>query len=388
MAKSTAKLKRANGEGSIYQTGRGGWRAALVYTDPDGNRRRRTVSGKTQADVRRSLATLRADLDRGLTPPERMTVGEFLARWLEASRQRIRHSTWRGYESCVRVYIVPALGRIELGKLQPSDVERLTAKMTASGLSPRTAALTRVVLRRALADAERDGLVHRNAARLARPPHVPSRSLEAGRDYFGPDDLRRLQSAAKVHPMGPLVTVAATTGLRLGELLGLAWSDIDSERRTLTVRRSLARAPEGWALAEPKTKRSRRTIDLPAATLAAFERQRELQCAARDAAEGAWQDVDGLAFTDAVGRPLRGSWVNHTYHDMLRAAELPSIPFHGLRHTAATALLAAGVPLVVVSRYLGHATITVTADRYAGVTPDLGRSTADAMDRALAGGAS
>ena len=205
--------------------------------------------------------------------------------------------------------------------------------MIASGLSPRTAALTRVVLRRALGDALRDGLVHRNVAALARPPHVPSRSLEAGRDYLGTDDLRRLLLAAKVHPMGPLVTVAATTGLRLGELLGLAWSDVDEKAGTLTVRRSLARAPGGWALAEPKTKRSRRTIDLPAAALAAFERQRELQDAARDAVGDAWQDTDNLVFTDGVGRPLRGSWVSHTFHDMLRAAGLPSIPFHGLRHS-------------------------------------------------------
>ena len=217
MAQSSGKARRrANGEGSIYQY-RGGWRAALVYTDPDGTRRRRTVSGKTQADVRRTLSALRADLDRGLTPPERTTVAEFLAGWLEASRQRIRHSTWRGYESCCRVYIVPAFGRMELGKLAPADVERLTARMIASGLSARTAALTRVVLRRALGDALRDGQVHRNVAALARPPHVPSRSLEAGRDYLATDDLRRLLLAAKVHPMGPLVTVAATTGMRLGE---------------------------------------------------------------------------------------------------------------------------------------------------------------------------
>ena len=199
-------------------------RRRLVYTDPDGTRRRRTVSGKTQADVRRTLAGLRADLDRGLTPPERTTVAEFLAGWLEASRQRIRHSTWRGYESCVRVYLVPASAGWSSASWHPADVERMTASMIASGLSPRTAALTRVVLRRALGDALRDGLVHRNVAALARPPHVPSRSLEAGRDYLGTDDLRRLLLAAKVHPMGPLVTVAATTGLRLGELLGLAWS--------------------------------------------------------------------------------------------------------------------------------------------------------------------
>ena len=168
----------------------------------------------------------------------------------------------------------------------------------------------------------------------------------------------------------------------------MAWSDIDERAGTLTVRCSLARAPGGWALAEPKTKRSRRTIDLPAAALAAFERQRELQDATRDAAGNAWQDTDNLVFTDSVGRPLRGSWVSHTFHDMLRAAGLPSMPWHGLRHTAATALLGAGIPLVVVSRHLGHTTISVTADKYSGVTPELRRSTADAMDKTLSGGAS
>jgi integrase len=385
MAQSTGRpRRRANGEGSIYPY-RGGWRGAVTWAAPDGKQHRRVVSGKVRDDVRRAIAALRVDLDRGVTPTGRQTVAAFLLAWLEATRQRIRHSTWRGYESCVRVYLTPALGRIELGKLKPGDVERLTADMIASGLSPRTAALTRVVLRRALADALRDDLVIRNVAALARPPHVPSRSLDAGRDYLSAPDLRRLLATAALHPFGPLVTVAATTGLRLGELLGLSWADIDEKDGTLSVRRSLARARDGWALAEPKTKRSRRTIDLPSAARLPLGRQRQLQDAAREAAGTAWQDVDGLVFTDPIGRPLRGSDVNHAFHRLLDAAGLPSVPFHGLRHSAATAMLAAGVPLKVVSDHLGHSTITTTADRYAGVTPAMRRTTADAIDRALGG---
>ena len=94
---------------------------------------------------------------------------------------------------------------------------------------------------------------------------------------------------------------------------------------------------------------------------------------------------DMLVFTDAVGRPLRGAFVNHAFHRILDAAGLPSIPFHGLRHSAATAMLAAGVPLKTVSDHLGHSTIVITADKYAGVTADLRREAADAMDRALGG---
>lgn len=383
MPESTVKgRRRANGEGSIYPY-RGGWRGAVTWTDAGGTRRRRVVSAKLKDDVRRQVGALQADLDHGLTPPERMTVAEFLPRWLEAIRQRIRPSTWRGYETNVRVYLIPAIGRLQLGRLTPSDVERLTGELITSGRSPRTAAMARTILRRALADAQRDGQVHRNAAALARPPHVATRSLEAGRDYLTPEQLRALLTTAAVHPLGPIVTLAASTGLRLGEILGLTWPDVDLEAGTLTVRRSMARTHGGWALSEPKTRRSRRTIDLPATARSALVRQQGIQAAARDIAGGAWQDRDELVFTDAVGRPRSGSEVNHGFHRLLLAAGLPSVPFHGLRHSAATAMLAAGVPLKTVSDHLGHSTIVVTADRYAGVTPAGRREAADAMDRAL-----
>jgi integrase len=380
MAKSTTR--RANGEGSIYETSDGRLRGAVAWTDARGIRHRKVVSGRNRTEVKARIAALRTDLDQGIMPTPAGTLGEFLDVWLAASRQRIRAATLRQYESTVRVYLRPALGRLALRDLTPTNVETMTAGLIESGRSPRTAALARAVLRRALADALRDNLVHRNAAALARPPYVPGRSLEAGRDYLDTVQLRRLLTAAKVHPLGPLVTLAATTGLRQGELLGLAWTDITDG--ALTVRRSLARvAGGGWALAEPKTKRSRRTIDLPAASLAALERQRELQDTARAAAGSAWQDRDDLVFSDSLGRPLRGWDVNHAFHRLLVAAGLPSVPFHGLRHSAATAMLEAGVPLKTVSDQLGHSTIVVTADRYAGVTPATRRVAADAIDRAL-----
>jgi integrase len=390
------KPRRANGEGSIYETADGRLRGAIAWTDAHGDRQRRVVSGRTRKEIRKELSKIRDELDKGIAPAPTGTVNTFLTDWLVASRQRIRAATWRQYESTTRRYLIPPLGRLDLAKMTPADVEHMTAALIESGRSARTAALARAVLRRALADAERDGRVHRNVAALARPPRVPSRSLEAGRDYLTTPQLRRLLAAAKIHPLGPLVTVAASTGLRQGELLGLFWPDIDLEARTLTVSRSLARAwqradgelVQGWDFAEPKTARSRRTINLPAAAIAALERQEALQTAAKARMGTAWQDARGLVFTDAAGRPLRGHDVNHAFHRLLETAKLPSIAFHGLRHSAATALLAAGVPLKVVSESLGHSTITVTADRYAGVVAAQRREAADAMDRALSGGAS
>jgi len=378
----TRTRRRANGEGSIYPY-RGRWRGAASWTDDAGIRQRRTVNGKTQAEVRRALTELTGQLDKGLQPPTPGTVGDFLLGWLEASKQRICPASHRRAELAVRLHLTPTLGRLSLVKMTPADVERTTAALIESGRSPRTAHTARAVLRRALADAQRDGQVHRNVAALARPPRVPVRSLTARRDYFEPSDLRRIVSAAKVHPLGPLVTLAASTGLRLGELLGLQWADVDADAATLTVRRALARSWDGWELAEPKTAHSRRTINLPPTAMGALDRQRALQSAARDAAGTAWQDQLGLVFTDAVGRLLRGDDVNHAWHRLLDAAGLPRIPFHGLRHSAATAMLVNGTPLKVVSEQLGHSTITVTADRYAGVVPAQRREAADAMERAL-----
>ncbi len=378
---------RSAGEGSIYQSPDGGWRGAITWTEPDGSRHRRQVRGRTSAETRERLDQLRAKLRTGtLEPAGAATVGEYLAGWLDRERQRLRPSTWRQREQYVRCYLTPGLGRRPLGKLMPADVEHLTASLVERGLSARTASHARIILRRALGDALRDGLVNRNVAALARPPRVTARTIEPGRDYLTAAQLRTLMTAAALHPIGPLVTLAAMTGLRQGELLGLSWDDVDVDAGSLTVRRALARAWGGGVeLSAPKTPKSRRTIQLPAVARAALERQRDRQDTTRIAADTAWQDRDGLIFTDSIGRPLHRVTVHRAFHELLRAAGLPSIPFHGLRHSAATALLTAGVPLRVVSDLLGHSGIAITSDYYAHVEPELRREAAEAMDRAMAG---
>ncbi len=377
--------RRANGEGSLYRDSAGRWRGAVTWTDNAGQLKRRTVSAATQAEARGRLNVLRAELARGQEPSANVTLAEYLSRWLVAERARVAPKTWIGREQHIRGHIVPALGRVTLAKLTPADVERMTAGLIAAGKAARTAASVRVTLRKALGDAARDELVHRNVAALARPPRVPGRDMQPGRDYLEPAQLRALLTSCADNPLGPLVTVAATTGLRQGELLGLAWDSVDLDAALLTVRRSLARDWIGWKLAEPKTARSRRTLHLPARAVEALRAQQTAQDGLRAAAGTAWQDQHGLVFTDAVGRPLKASDVSHALDPLLTAAGLPHVPFHGLRHSTATALLAAGVPLRVVADQLGHSTITITADIYAAVVPDLRRDAADAMDRALGG---
>lgn len=381
MAESTAR-RRGNGEGSLtFDETRSRWRGAVAWTDPDGTPRRRAFAGKRQADVRRRMAALRAELDAGRSPASPRTVADYLTGWLDAERARVRPATWRYRDGHIRLYIIPALGPAKLADLAPRDVERMTAAMLERGLAPRTAAGCRTTLRKALSDALRDGLVHRNVAALARPPRVPGREV----DYLDRAELRRVLDAAADDPFGPLVILAATTGLRQGELLGLVWADVTTDVGTLTVRRAMALDWSGGrSLAEPKTARSRRTVHLPPQAVEALARQREGQDAAREAAGlDVWQDVEGLLFTDAIGRALTPTDVSRAFHGLLERANVRRVPFHALRHSWATLALASGVPLKIVADNLGHASITVTAAFYSGIVPELNRDAADAIGRAL-----
>jgi integrase len=393
MPKSTASTRRRSaGEGSVYPF-RGKHRGQVTWTDPDGTRHRRVVTGRTADEARAKLDDLRRDLRLGTLTDAgpAQTVGDYLTGWIERHRTRVRPSTWITAESYVRVYLVPALGRRPLVRLTATDVETALASFVRDGrpvlagdarrrspVSAVTARHVRAILRRALSDAQRAGLVGRNVAADAAPPYVEHRPIT----YLSTRDLGKLLEATADDDLGPLYALAATTGLRRGELLGLTWADVADGR--LTVRRSMGRiAGNGWGLGEVKSARSRRTIPLPARARQAIETQRTRQRFTKSAAGDAWQDVAGLVFTDSVGRPLLPEYVSHRFARDCARTGVPRIRFHDLRHSAATTLLSAGVPLAVISEWLGHSGIAITASAYAAVVPELLTDAADAMDRAL-----
>ncbi len=402
MGKSTATRtrRRSRGEGSVYKTAEGRWRGAAAWTEPDGTVRRRVVSGKTAAEARDKLDGLRREVRQGVPIPrgKAAIVAEYLTQWTERDRVRVRPSTWLVREQHVRLWLIPALGRIALVRLTAGDVERALVEFMKAGrpraeggtegrgrrpaVSPLTIRHVRATLRHALSDAERDGLVVRNAAAQARPPRVPYTPIA----YLTPEQVRRLLDVTHDDELGPLYALAVSTGLRLGELLGLEWSDLDFGSGTLSVRRSLALAADGgYALGETKTAKSRRTVPLPATARLALQRQRVRQAERRLAAGSSWQDRQGLAFTDVVGRPWAPPHVSRAFVRAVQAAGLPRARFHWLRHTFATLALAQGVGLATVSDALGHSGVAITAQHYAAVTPGLQREAADAIDRALSG---
>jgi integrase len=287
------KPRRSAGEGAIYDTADGRLRGSLLVQFPDGRTKRVYVSGRTRAEVVRKLDAKRKEATSGALTGE--TLEAFLTRWLQVHETRIRPSTRAEYGRIVRQYwlgvgFAADLRKRPMTRLQPIDVEQRMTELLARKLSPTTVRYARGVLRRALNDGMREGLLNRNVAALARPPRVAAREMRA----LSPAEASRLLSGTADDPMGPLYAVALGTGCRLGELLGLAWSDLAGDGSALTVRRALAESGRvaddkghrhtSWSLAEPKTRRSRRTIMVPTFVREALRRQKAAQAAQRLAA--------------------------------------------------------------------------------------------------------
>lgn len=357
--------RRGKGEGTLYQRPDGTWRAMIDLGWSGGRRIRRSVSGATRREVVDKLREARRAMDAGLQPTsDRLTVGAYLEDWLEASRDKVRPSTWRTYETYVRTHHLPRLGRFSLNKLTPGDVERMLRDMPGSA---RTRHHARAVLRTALQRAVAHGLILRNPAALAGPPRVEHREVET----WDAAQVRIFLDAIRGHRLEALFTVAVSTGLRQGELLGLRWSDVNLSAGTLTVRHALQRVDGRLQLVETKTAKSRRTIPLSDLALQAL----------RTAQDG--PIIGTHLFTTPAGGPLYGTAVYREFRAVTEAAGLPRIRFHSLRHTAASLLLAQGVHPRVVMELLGHSTIALTMNTYSHVIPALERDAADRMNAIL-----
>lgn len=306
----------------------------------------------------------------------------------------LRARTLRSYRDTVRLHIAPTLGPVRLTKLTPQHVQKwlngLRGAAAASrpkvgrpapaGLSSRTVAYARTVLRIALGQAMRWGLVQRNAAALVSPPRVERKEVEP----FTVDEARSFIKAVEGHRLEALYTVALALGLRQGEALGLRWEDVDLDAGTLSVRFQIQRVKgEGLQLVELKTTSSRRSIELPETVVKALRCHRVRQLEERLAAGADWRDK-GLVFTTGIGTPLDSRNVLGAFKKLLTGAKLRAQRFHDLRHGAATLLLAQGVSARAIMDFLGHSQIGITYNLYSHMIPELRRDAARKMDTILA----
>jgi integrase len=368
--------RRGNNEGSIYRRKDGYWVGQYGVETATG-RKTRYIYGKRHEEVREKLAKAIADRDGGfIFDDKNMNVGEYLKRWLNDSvRGSVRASTYASYEGQVRRYLVPAIGRIKLGKLTPAHVQQLYREMQDRGLSTRTVQYTHAVLRRGLKQAKRWGMVDRNVAEDVDPPRLKRGEIQP----LDREQTRTLLQAAEGDRLHALYVVAVTAGLRPGEMLALRWSDVDLEAGALRINRALS----DGEFAATKTSRSRRKVELSNTARSALRVHRKRQLGEQMKKAGLWKD-HGLVFPSTVGTPLSHRNVVRSFKALLKRAGLPaSTRLYDLRHTCATLLLNSNVHPKYVQELLGHASIAQTLDTYSHVLEGMDGGIGDAMDAAV-----
>lgn len=372
--------KRANGEGTIYQRPDGRWTAQVSI---DGARK--TLYGKSQGDVRRKLDAAKRAMEEGRPVIEdRRRLGEYLDDWLRdvIGPSDLSPKTKSDYRDIVRRQLVPALGRTSLVKLRPQQVQQFLNAQREKGYSPRSVQYHHAVLRRALNQAVQWEILQRNPAERVTVPRP--RTDDAKVHAISVEDAHKLLDAAVGDRLEGLYLLCLSIGLRRGEALGLRWADLDLGEATLSVVQQVQWVPgQGTVVVtHPKTKRSRRTVRITDDCVKALRVQRTRQAAERLRAGEYWQD-HGLVFPSSIGTPLDPRNLTRAFHSLCDRAGLPRERLHNLRHSAASFLLAQGVPLRVVMEILGHSSIQMTADLYTHVVPALEQDAAERIGKLL-----
>lgn len=401
--------RNVNGEGTIYQRKDGRYEGKVFAQAADGTYKRVSVYGQNWDECHSLVVKLQDQVRRGIpVATTTMTVKAYLEYWLhDVAEPTIRRTTFSTYEGAIRLHIIPGLGKRKLKALQAPHIRswlstlRKTCQCCAQGKDAKRAAGRNVkprccakntpeccgdflstssirhllrVLRAALQDAVDEDLISRNVAKLVQLRVTDEHRVRA----LTAQDAQRLLAAAKQHRLYALWAVALAMGLRRGEALGLAWSEVDLVAGRLTIRQALHRVDGQLKLEAVKTDASNATLPLPSDLVAVLKRHRKRQLEERFEAGSEWQDT-GLVFTTAVGGFIEPRNVNRMFSSLCDKAQIGRVRVHDLRHSCATLLFSMGVDAATVRRILRHSSITVTTGTYVEVIENVQRNALDSM---------
>ena len=370
-------------QGTVNQRYKGSWELKWYGpADQNGNQKRisETVRG-TKKEAEKILRERLLSVDNGsFVDKSKETVSEFMNRWLETyAATNVTLRTAHGYEGYSRRYINPTIGKVALQSLTPSQVQKVYADMLERGLSNTTVSHLHRVLREALGHAVKWGIIARNVADATSPPKKQQKQMEMW-DVPTIIDFLELSHGTR---FGHIHEFAVLTGLRRSEICGLKWESVDLEAGSLSVVATLQRIKgHGLVTGTPKTKRSRRTVDLAPETIDLLRTIRGGQMAQQLEYGSVWQNT-GYVFTDFDGSPLAPDWLSKDFCGLVRAHGLPQLTFHGLRHAFATLGLKAGISPKVVSEALGHSSVGITLDIYSHVLPNMQNELSQAVANLL-----
>lgn len=356
---------------------------AVIYQgrDPITGRelRRWHPAGTDRAEAETLARTLAAEEHRRSDATRSLTFGAYLTNhWLPAKKLQLATSTYRGYERNVQLHGLPTLGRVALRKLGYQQIEglydRLLNPIDGRGLHPKTVYEIHLVIRGALADAARRGIVTRNVATVVHAPKQRGQQRVEGQSWTDVE-LREFLRTAAGHRHFPILWLAANTGMRRNELVGLKWTDIDFAKQRIAVNRGLVAV--GYEVHETggKTKTARRNVALDATTVGVLAAWRAMQHAEFSAV--GIENPEQWVFTNGDGTVVHPHSVREAFLRIVNNADVRRIRFHDLRHTHGSLLIQAGVPVKVVSERLGHANIAFTIQTYQHVLPGMQEVAAD-----------
>jgi integrase len=308
------------------------------------------------------LTRLLAEVENGTAvDPSKLTVAEWLRGWFDDAPE-LSPKTLKRYRQLAEQQIIPHLGASALQKLKPVQVHSWHGTLLKSGgakgrpLSARTVGHAHRVLHRALERAMRLELISRNVAHAIRPSAVDAAEVE----ILGADQIADVLATLADHWLYPIASLALATGIRRGELCGLAWGALDLDGATVRVERSLEETAAGLRFKSPKTRAGRRTISLPASAVETLRAHRRAQMEHRLAVGLGRLGDDDLVFARADASPHPPDNLSRDWRRTVLSLKLPHVSFHALRHSHVSALIAAGLDVVTISRRLGHANPAVT----------------------------
>lgn len=372
--------RRANREGSVYKLKsgpkKGQWIACLsIGCDASGKRVRRTKVARTQTDALALLAEMKDDLKNGLLDlPKHPTVSEYLKRWLDdIVEPSSSGNTTDLYRNAAVKHIGPKIGGVRLDDLTAMHVQGMLSAWRKAGVGTRTQQVGLSTLSRACGVAVGMGLIRTNPCKHVTRPTSTRKEI----DPFTAEEANAVLAAAKDTEYEPLIVLAFTTGMRIGELFGLRWSDVDLHAGVIRVEQQVKMQKGKPTKGTLKTPRSRRTIELtPSAVAILVSHRADLL---RDG-----QASQELVFAAPRGGLMsRHNFTARVWRPLLKKAKTRLRTPHEVRHTYATLALGAGVPIHVVSGVLGHARASITLDTYGHVLKTHQAAARDAIARLL-----
>ena len=367
--------------GNIRKRGSNSWLMQLELDRINGKRNRRFVTFKgTYKEAQKELTALLKAVDAGsLSDVTNMTVAEYVTAYLDGVHS-LAPKTLERYRELAAHQIAPHLGNVKLQKLRPEHIDQWHATLLKTGLAARTVGHAHRLLGLVLKRAVENGTIARNVAAIRKPPAVEESEL----DILAPEQIASVLDALKDHALHPLISLALATGMRPGELLALQWGDIDLDRGTLRIERSVEETRAGGLrLKAPKTKRGRRGITLPAEAVAVLRAHKVNLLQLRLVLGLGNITAETLVFSSSEGKLLSPNNVTRAWHRACRAKGLPAVSFQSLRHAHASALIRSHVDVLTVSRRLGHSKPHVTLDVYGHLIEGADAAAAKAIDEVL-----